>query len=102
PLLAVRTMSRIIAEIEASQRWRTRMDEEATLLDFSFSTNAIAKGAVVAARQMGAKVIACVSDSGGAARFVSEYRPAARIGEVTNLCSTLSATPGIRMSDAEP
>ena len=79
PLLAVRTMARIIEEIESSKRWRTRMDAETALLEFSFSTNAIAKGACVAATQVGAKVIACMSDSGGAARFVSEYRPDARI-----------------------
>ncbi len=85
PLLAVRTMARIIQEIESSQRWRTRMDAEVSLLNFSFSTNAIAKGACVAARQVGAKVIACVSDSGGVARFVSEYRPEARIVAFTSI-----------------
>jgi pyruvate kinase len=85
PLLAVRTMARIVEEIEASQRWRTRMNEEVSLLDFSFSTNAIAKGAVVTARQVGAKVIAVASNSGAAARFVSEYRPEARIVAFTAL-----------------
>ena len=85
PLLAVRTMARIVEEIEASQRWRQRMNEETSLLDFSFSTNAIAKGAVVTARQVGAKVIAVVSNSGAAARFVSEYRPEARIVAFTAL-----------------
>jgi pyruvate kinase len=85
PLLAVRTMGRIIEEIESSQRWRTRMAADVPTLAFSFSTNAIAKGACVAAQQVGAKVIACVSDSGGAARFVSEYRPEARIVAFTEL-----------------
>ena len=85
PLLAVRTMARIVEEIEASQRWRARMNEETSLLDFSFSTNAIAKGAVVTARQVGAKVIAVASNSGAAARFVSEYRPEARIVAFTAL-----------------
>ena len=97
PLLAVRTMSRIIDEIEASQRWRTRMDAEA-VLEFSFSTNAIAKGAVVAARQVGAKVIAVVSDSGGAARFVSEYRPDARIvsfSSIPDVCRQLALYWGV-------
>ena len=97
PLLAVRTMSRIIEEIESSQRWRTRMDEEA-VLEFSFSTNAIAKGAVVAARQVGAKVVAVVSDSGGAARFVSEYRPDARIvafSALPDVCSQLALYWGV-------
>ncbi|MEO6954747.1 MAG: pyruvate kinase [Polyangia bacterium] len=97
PLLAVRTMSRIVEEIESSQRWRTRMDEEA-VLEFAFSTNAIAKGAVVAARQVGAKVVAVVSDSGGAARFVSEYRPDARIVAFSSLpgvCSQLALYWGV-------
>ncbi|HEY2748638.1 MAG TPA: pyruvate kinase alpha/beta domain-containing protein, partial [Polyangia bacterium] len=35
--------------------------------------------AVVAARQMDAKVIACITESGGVARLVSEYRPESRL-----------------------
>jgi pyruvate kinase len=77
PLLAVRTMARIIEEIEDSARFKTRFD--AATLDFATSANAIAKAAVVAARQMGATAIACVTESGGVARLVSEYRPEARI-----------------------
>ena len=52
PLLAVRTMARIIEEIEGSARFKSRFD--AATLDFATSANAIAKAAVVAARQMGA------------------------------------------------
>jgi len=77
PLLAVRTMARIIEEIEDSARFKTRFD--AATLDFATSANAIAKAAVVAARQMDAKAIACVTESGGVARLVSEYRPEARL-----------------------
>jgi pyruvate kinase len=77
PLLAVRTMARIIEEIEASARFKSRFD--AADLDLATSTNALAKSAVVAARQVGAHVIACVSHSGGAARLASEYRPEATI-----------------------
>jgi pyruvate kinase len=77
PLLAVRTMARIIEEIESSARFKSRFD--AATLDLAFGTNAIAKSAVVAARQVGAKIIACISDSGAAARLVSEYRPEAQI-----------------------
>jgi pyruvate kinase len=73
PLLAVRTMARIIEEIECSARFKSRFD--ATSLDFTFSANAIAKSTVVAARQLGAQAIACVTESGGVARLVSEYRP---------------------------
>ena len=77
PLLAVRTMARIIEEIEASARFKSRFD--AATLDFATSANAIAKAAVVASRQMGASAIACVTESGGVARLVSEYRPEARL-----------------------
>ena len=77
PLLAVRTMARIIEEIEDSARFKSRFD--AATLDFATSANAVAKAAVVAARQMGATAIACVTESGGVARLVSEYRPEARL-----------------------
>lgn len=82
PLLAVRTMARIIEEIEASSRYKTRFD--AANLDFSFSANAIAKSAVVASRQMKAPLIVCVTESGGVARLVSEYRPEAQIVAITS------------------
>ncbi|MDB4969572.1 MAG: pyruvate kinase [Myxococcales bacterium] len=82
PLLAVRTMARIIEEIEASARFKSRFD--AATLDFATSANAIAKAAVVASRQMGASAIACVTESGGVARLVSEYRPEARLVTFTS------------------
>jgi pyruvate kinase len=82
PLLAVRTMARIIEEIEASARFKSRFD--AATLDFATSANAIAKAAVVASRQMGASAIACVTESGGVARLVSEYRPEARLAVFTS------------------
>ena len=65
PLLAVRTMARIIEEIEDSARFKSRFD--AATLDFATSANAVAKAAVVAARQMNATAIACVTESGGVA-----------------------------------
>jgi pyruvate kinase len=82
PLLALRTMARIVEEIEASARFKSRF-EEATL-NFSTTANAIAKAAVVASRQMSARVIACVTESGGVARLVSEYRPEAQIVAFTS------------------
>ena len=82
PLLAVRTMARIIEEIEDSARFKSRFD--AATLDFATSANAIAKAAVVAARQLGASAIACVTESGGVARLVSEYRPEARLVAFTS------------------
>ena len=82
PLLAVRTMARIIEEIEESARFKSRFD--AANLDFVTSANAIAKAAVVAARQMNATAIACVTESGGVARLVSEYRPEGRLVAFTS------------------
>ncbi|HEY7957356.1 MAG TPA: pyruvate kinase, partial [Polyangia bacterium] len=82
PLLAVRTMSRIIEEIEASTRYQDR--SEAATLAFVHTSNAIAKSAVVSARQLDAKVVACVTESGGVARLVSEYRPHAQIVALTS------------------
>jgi pyruvate kinase len=85
PLLAVRTMARIIEEIEASARFKSRFD--ATNLDIATTTNAICKSAVVAARQMGARAIVCVSESGGAPRLLSDYRPESLIVALTSQAS---------------
>jgi pyruvate kinase len=82
PLLAVRTMARIIEEIESSQRYQTLF--EAPTLAFAHSANAVAKAAVVAARQLSAHAIVCVTESGGVARLVSEYRPGAQIVALTS------------------
>jgi len=82
PLLAVRTMSRIICEIESSVRYRTLFHDAS--VELQHTANAVANAAVVASRQMGAAVIACVTESGGVARLVSEYRPVARIVALTS------------------
>jgi pyruvate kinase len=81
PLQSVRTMARIIEEIESSQYYRLNL--EAPMLDLPVSTNAVAHAAFVAAKQMHLKVIACYSDSGGIARLISEYRPESRIVALT-------------------
>ena len=52
-------------------------------LDMPVSANAIAHAAVIAARQMGIRNVAVVTDSGGAARLISEYRPEAAIVALT-------------------
>jgi pyruvate kinase len=82
PLLAVRTMATIIEEIEASARFKTRFDT--FNMDLPTTANAVAKAAVVASRQLGASAIACVTESGGVARLVSEYRPEARLVAFTS------------------
>jgi pyruvate kinase len=77
PVEAVRTMARIIEEIERSAYYRA--NTEVPDIQLVNSTNAIAHAAMTAARSMKLKTIVCVSDSGGAARLVSEYRPEANI-----------------------
>ena len=77
PIEAVRTMARIIVEIERSAYYRANI--EVPELQLVNSTNAIAHAAATAAREMKLRTIVSVSDSGGAARLVSEYRPEANI-----------------------
>ncbi|MCX5741233.1 MAG: pyruvate kinase [Proteobacteria bacterium] len=77
PVEAVRTMARIIDEIERSAYYRANVETHD--LQLAISANAIAHAAVIAARAMKLKTIVTVSDSGGAARLVSEYRPEANI-----------------------
>ncbi len=77
PIEAVRTMARIIEEIEKSAYYRANI--EVPSIDLANSANAISHAAVAAARAMKLKTIVVASDSGGAARLVSEYRPEANI-----------------------
>ncbi len=81
PVEAVRTMARIIGEIEGSTYYRQNL--ELPQLNMAVSANAIAHAAVIAAREMRIKTIAVVSNSGGAARLMSEYRPEAGIVALT-------------------
>jgi pyruvate kinase len=82
PVEAVKTMARIIREIEQSTYYRQWI--EPPQLEMAISSNAIAHAAVIAARAMKSKVIACVTDSGGVARLISEYRPEASIAALTS------------------
>jgi pyruvate kinase len=77
PVEAVRTMARIVEEIERSAYYRANI--EVPHIELANSSNAISHAAVIAAKAMKLKTIAVVSDSGGAARLVSEYRPEANI-----------------------
>jgi pyruvate kinase len=86
PVEAVRTMSRIIQEIEKSAYYRASV--EVPDLQLATSTNAIAHAAMTAARAMKLKTIVAVSDSGGASRLISEYRPEASIVCMTSNDST--------------
>jgi pyruvate kinase len=73
PVEAVRTMARIIEEIEKSAYYRANI--EVPMIELANSANAISHAAVSAAKAMKLRTIVVVSDSGGAARLVSEYRP---------------------------
>ncbi|HEY0192549.1 MAG TPA: pyruvate kinase, partial [Kofleriaceae bacterium] len=81
PVEAVKTMARIIDEIERSAYYSANV--EIPDIQLAVPTNAIAHAAVTAARAMKMKTIVVVSDSGGAARLVSEYRPDANIIALT-------------------
>jgi pyruvate kinase len=77
PVEAVKTMARIIAEIEGSAHYRAcKVTPD---IQLTVSTNAIANAAVIASRSMNLKTIVVVSESGGAARLVSDYRPESNI-----------------------
>ncbi|MSP61845.1 MAG: pyruvate kinase [Myxococcales bacterium] len=88
PLLAVRTMSQIIREIEASPRFR-HLTVQTPALDLPISTAAVAHAAAVVAKQLNIPAIAVVSGAGGAARLLSEYRPEARIFAFSDRPSTV-------------
>jgi pyruvate kinase len=81
PVEAVRTMARIIGEIEASAYYRQNID--LPQIELTVSANAIARAAVMAARTLKVRTIAVVTESGGAARLISDYRPEAAIVALT-------------------
>jgi pyruvate kinase len=82
PVETVRTMSTIAEEIERSARYRSRL--EPTSLALHVSTDAIARAAVVASREIGAVAIACYTETGVTARLLSEYRPDVPIVALTS------------------
>jgi pyruvate kinase len=77
PIEAVRTMARIVDEIEKSAYYRA--NSIVPEIQLAVSANAIAHAAVTASRAMKLKTIVVVTESGGAARLVSEYRPDANV-----------------------
>jgi pyruvate kinase len=89
PVLAVRTMDKIIRTTEDAPRaWsRTRVD-----LELGHTTNAIAKAAVSASEAWPqVEAIVCYTVSGGMARLVSEYRPRVPIYAFTSHPETYQA-----------
>ncbi|MEZ4367704.1 MAG: pyruvate kinase [Kofleriaceae bacterium] len=81
PVEAVRTMVRIIHEVERSAYYRQNVAPPD--IQLAVPANAIALAAVSAARTMKVNVIVTETTSGGVARLLSEYRPEADIVAVT-------------------
>jgi pyruvate kinase len=79
PVEVVRTMARIIREVEENIPPRT----QASFIDLPVPANAVAQAAVAAAHLMKLSTIAAVTGSGGAARLISDSRPQARILALT-------------------
>lgn len=86
PIEAVRTMARIIREVEKSDYYKLNL--EAPEIPLPVTANAIAQAAVSAARTMNLRALAVVSNSGGATRLMSEYRPHTNIVGFTNDLAT--------------
>ena len=78
PIEAVRTMARIIEEIEKSAYYRANIEPPTSQLAVSRERDR-ARGGDRGARDEAARRSSSVSDSGGAARLLSEYRPEANI-----------------------
>ena len=82
PREAVATMDRIIREIESSPRFQALPGPGQGKL--RNGTSAVARAAVVAAQELGAKKILCFTESGRTASLISEWRPAAHVLAVTS------------------
>lgn len=73
PTLAVRMMARIISAAESSPYWQPKGPPQPSLpMPF---TEGIARMAVLAARDVGARLIAVFTQSGDTARLISKERP---------------------------
>lgn len=78
PVLAVRTMSRIVREIEVSERFQAHARVSFRTLEPTFS-NAMALSATQAAEALGLEKIVCFTETGNTVRQVSRYRPMAKV-----------------------
>jgi len=73
PVLVVETMRRIIARAEQSlSETRTQPSPPKGVIQTGYRTAALAHGAWYVARDVGAKLIICWSEAGGAARYLSQ------------------------------
>ncbi|PIE66381.1 MAG: pyruvate kinase [Deltaproteobacteria bacterium] len=73
PVESVQMMDHIARSTEASARFSSLTGP--TSLNLRETSNAIAKAAVVATRELGAAAIVCYTESGATALMISEYRP---------------------------
>jgi pyruvate kinase len=75
PALVVETMARIVAVAEQELRDRPRPDNPPTqLIPAHLGTAALAHGAWAIAHDLEAKIVACWSQNGGTARYLSQNR----------------------------
>jgi len=86
PVEAASTMASIVLEVERSQRFRSLKPHNMARSD-SFSS-AVARASCAAAEQLGLESIVACTQTGRAARLISEHRPAARIIALTPLPET--------------
>jgi pyruvate kinase len=97
PALCVRTMRRIIEEIERSERYRRLA--ELPPLDMGITSNAIAHAAAAAAGSLPeVSAIVCISTHGIAPMLLSDYRPRVPVYALTLLrehCRRLAAFWGV-------
>ena len=82
PLESLQMMVRIITEAEKSSAFQNNPRPK-LLSDPSSFTNAISNATVVAAEDIGARIIVAFTESGSTARLISDYRPKSRIVALT-------------------
>jgi pyruvate kinase len=78
PVEAVKTMSRIVEEVERSARYQALPEAALDRGESTFAT-AVARACAAAAQQLGIGTICVYSRTGETARQIAEYRPQARI-----------------------
>ncbi|MDF1563546.1 MAG: pyruvate kinase [Deltaproteobacteria bacterium] len=88
PIEAVRTMSKIVREVEASERFR-QGHARSFMTSLPTFQNAAARAAVQAASDLGIGTIVAFTESGRSAELISEYRPEARILAFSPVARTL-------------
>jgi pyruvate kinase len=78
PVEAVKTMGRIVEEVERSARYQALPEAALDRGESTFAT-AVARACAAAAQQLGIGTICVYSRTGETARQIAEYRPQARI-----------------------